>query len=209
VATPQLGNTQDVALRGWLAEHGLQVMERGGDVRVMPMANAEQLSMFRRGEIDAAWTAEPWVSRLVHEGGGRVLLDERDEWTDLTGGHFATTVLVAHPRFLAAHPDLVARWVNAHVELTSRIIAQPDEAKRLTNEELKRLTGKPLRDAVMNEAWSRVAFTIDPIVPSIVQMAHWAFGQGFLGRREPDLSEIVDRRWLKDATPTSEPRGGP
>lgn len=209
VATPQLGNTQDVALRGWLAEHGLQVMERGGDVRVIPMANAEQLSMFRRGEIDAAWTAEPWVSRLVHEAGGRVLLDERDEWRALTGGRFATTVLVVHPRFLAAHPELVARWVNAHVELTSRIIAQPDEAKRLTNEELKRLTGKPLPEAVLNEAWGRVAFTTDPIVPSIVQMARWAFDQGFLGRREPDLSRIVEERWLAEATPVSEPRSAP
>jgi NitT/TauT family transport system substrate-binding protein len=209
VATPQLGNTQDVALRGWLAEHGLEVMERGGDVRVIPMANAEQLAMFRRGEIDAAWTAEPWVSRLVHEGGGRVLLDERDEWKPLTGGRFATTVLVARPRFLAEHPELVARWVNAHIELTSRIIAQPEEAKRLTNEELKRLTGKPLRDAVMDEAWGRVAFTTDPIVPSIVQMARWAFGQGFLGRREPDLSQIVDGRWVADATAVSQTRRGP
>jgi NitT/TauT family transport system substrate-binding protein len=209
VATPQLGNTQDVALRGWLVEHGLEVMERGGDVRVMPMANAEQLAMFRRGEIDAAWTAEPWVSRLVHEGGGRVLFDERDEWKHLTDGRFATTVLVAHPRFLAAHPDLVARWVNAHVELTSRIAAQPDESKRLTNEELKRLIGKPLRDAVMDEAWGRVAFTTDPIVPSIVQMARWAFGQGFLGRREPDVSQIVDWGWLADATPVSQMRSAP
>ncbi|MFZ5862632.1 MAG: ABC transporter substrate-binding protein [Nitrospirota bacterium] len=203
VATPQLGNTQDVALRGWLVEHGLDVMERGGDVRVIPMANAEQLTMFRRGELDAAWTAEPWVSRLVHEGGGRVLFDEREEWQRLTNGRFATTVLVAHPRFLAAHPELATRWVQAHVELTARIVAQPEDAKRLTNEALKQLVGKPLGATVLDEAWGRVAFTTDPIVPSLVHMARWAFDQGFLGRREPDLSRIVDGRWLADAIPVA------
>lgn len=209
VASPQLGNTQDVVLRGWLRQHGMDVMERGGDVRVIPMPGADQLAMFRRGEIDAAWSPEPWVSRLVHEAGGKVFLDEREVWKELTGGHFATTLLVAHPRFLAEHPELVARWVVAHAELTRWIVAHPGEAKRLANDELKRRTGKRLPDVLMDEAWSRVAFTTDPIQASLEHVASMAFGQGFLGRRVPDLSRIVDGRWLSGITPVSLERGRP
>ncbi len=199
VASPQLGNTQDVALRGWLADHGLTPMERGGDVRVMPMANPDQLTMFRQGQIDAAWSPEPWASRLVHQGGGVLFLDEREVWKDLTGGRFATTLLVAHPRFLVAHPDLAARWVRAHVELTQWIVDHGDEAKAVVNGELKRETGKPLPQAVLDESWGRVAFTTDPIEASLDQMVRWAFDQGFLGRRLPDVSQIVDRAWLDGA----------
>jgi NitT/TauT family transport system substrate-binding protein len=203
VASPQLGNTQDVVLRGWLVEHGMDVMERGGDVRVIPMPGADQLAMFRRGEIDAAWSPEPWASRLVHEAGGRVFLDEREVWA-LTGGRFATTLLVAHPRFLAEHPDLVARWVATHAELTRWIATHSDDAKRLANDELKRMTGKRLPDVILDEAWSRVAFTTDPIQASIEHVARVAFGQGFLGRRVPDLSRMVEGRWLNGLTVTSD-----
>jgi NitT/TauT family transport system substrate-binding protein len=192
-----------VVLRGWLAEHGMDVMERGGDVRVIPMPGADQLAMFRRGEIDAAWSPEPWASRLIHEGGGRVFLDEREVWADLTGGHFATTLLVAHPRFLAEHPDLVARWVATHAELTRWIATHSDDAKRLANDELKRRTGKRLADVILDDAWSRVAFTTDPIQASLEHVARVAFGQGFLGRRVPDLSRLVDGRWLNGLTHTS------
>jgi NitT/TauT family transport system substrate-binding protein len=207
VASPQLGNTQDVVLRGWLNEHGMDVMERGGDVRVIPMPGADQLAMFRRGEIDAAWSPEPWASRLVHEGGGRVFLDEREVWTGLTGGKFATTLLVVHPRFVADHPDLVARWVAAHAEVTRWIGTHPDAAKQLANEELKRRTGKRLPDVVLDEAWGRVAFTTDPIQASIDHIARVAFSQGFLGRRVPDLSRMVDGRWL-NGLPSPTDQGG-
>ena len=199
VASPQLGNTQDVALRGWLADHGLTPMERGGDVRVMPMANPDSLTLFRQGQIDAAWAPEPWASRLVHEGGGTVFLDEREVWKELTGGRFATTLLVGHPAFLAAHPDLVARWVATHVELTRWITDHAGEAKALVNAELKRKTGKPLAPAVLDDAWGRVAFTADPIERSLVESARWAYDQGFLGRHPPDLSRLVDRTWLDAA----------
>jgi NitT/TauT family transport system substrate-binding protein len=209
VASPQLGNTQDVVLRGWLAEHGMAVVERGGDVRVIPMPGADQLAMFRRGEIDAAWSPEPWASRLVHEAGGTVFLDEREIWTDLTGGRFATTLLVAHPGFLAEHPDLAARWVATHAEVTRWIGAHPDDAKRLANDELKRRTGKRLPAVIMDEAWSRVAFTTDPIQASLEHVARAAFAQGFLGRRLPDVSRIVDGRWLEGLTLASDEQGRP
>jgi NitT/TauT family transport system substrate-binding protein len=207
IASPQLGNTQDVVLRGWLVEHGMDVMERGGDVRVIPMPGADQLAMFRRGEIDAAWTPEPWASRLVHEAGGRVFLDEREVWTDVSAGHFATTLLVAHPKFLAEHPDMVARWVATHAEVTRWITTHPDDAKRLANDELKRRTGKRLPAVILDDAWGRVAFTTDPIQASLEHVARVAYGQGFLGRRAPDLSRLVDGRWLS-GLPMASDEGG-
>ena len=196
IASPQLGGTQDVALRGWLKAHGLADAEKGGDVKVLPMANPDQLTLFRLGQIDGAWAPEPWASRLVHEGGGTVFLDEREVWKDLTGGRFATTVLVAHPKFLDAHPEIVRRWVAAHAELTDWITAHPGEAKTVVNEELKKETGKALPEAVLNSAWDRVRFTTDPIKDSLAESVRRAFELGFLGRVAPDISGLVDNRWL-------------
>jgi NitT/TauT family transport system substrate-binding protein len=206
IATPQIGNTQDIALRGWLKQHGLAPKEKGGDVNVMPFANPDQLTLFRQGQIDGAWAPEPWAARLVHEGGGTVFLDERELWKDLTGGKFSTTVLIAHPKFLETHPELVRRWVAAHVELTAWITAHSDEAKTLVNSEIKRVVGKALPPAVLDSAWGRVRFTADPIKESIAQSARWAFEQGHLGRKEPDLSGLVDTRWLPADAPAGQPK---
>lgn len=206
IATPQIGNTQDIALRGWLKKHGLAPTEKGGDVKVMPFANPDQLTLFRQGQIDGAWAPEPWAARLVHEGGGTVFLDERELWKDLTGGRFSTTVLIAHPKFIQAHPELVQRWVAAHLELTAWINDHSDEAKTVVNGEIKRLVGKPLPPAVLDSAWGRVRFTGDPIKESIIQSARWAFEQGHLGRKEPDLSGLVDTRWLSAGTPAVPPK---
>ncbi|MEO5657112.1 MAG: ABC transporter substrate-binding protein [Nitrospiria bacterium] len=205
IATPQLGNTQDIALRGWLKDHGLAPMERGGDVKVMPMENPNALTLFRLGQIDGAWSPEPWASRLVQEGGGTVFLDERDLWKDRTGGRFATTLLVAHPKFLHAHPDLARRWVGAHVEITAWIAGHSDEAKTLVNGQIKAVVGKPLPPAVLDSAWSRVRFTADPIKESLAQSVRWAFEQGFLGRKQPDISQLIDSRWLPAGTVTPKP----
>ncbi len=206
IATPQIGNTQDIALRGWLKQHGLAPTEKGGDVRVMPFANPDQLTLFRQGQIDGAWAPEPWAARLVHEGGGTIFLDERELWKDLTGGRFSTTVLIAHPKFLQAHPELARRWVAAHVELTTWITNHSDEAKTVVNSEIKRIVGKPLPPAILDSAWGRVRFTADPIKESIAQSARWAFEQGHLGRKEPDLSGLVDTRWLPAEAPAVQPK---
>src|SRR6202049_3425384 len=103
VATPQLGNTQDVALRAWLHAHNLQTREKGGDVQVIPISNADQLTLFLKGQIDAAWAPEPWAARLVHEGDGRIFLDERDLWPD---HQFVVTNVIVNPKFLKEHPDV-------------------------------------------------------------------------------------------------------
>ena len=195
IASPQLGNTQDVALRGWLKDNGFTVKEKGGTVQVIPLANPDQLTLFLKKEIDGAWTVEPWVSRLVLEGGGKLFLDERSIWPD---GKFVTTHLIVSTKFLKVHPDLVKKWVAAHVELTSWINKNLEEAKKILNEEIKRETGKALPQNVLVESLKRIDITYDPISSSLFKSSRWAFEQGFLGKEQPDLSNIYDLMILNE-----------
>lgn len=110
VATPQLGNTQDVSCRAWLAAHGFRVTQLGGDVQVVPTANPDQLTLFQRGAVDAVWTVEPWVSRLELEAGGKALVEEKDA---------ITTILVSSTKFLKERRQLARKLTQAHAELTS------------------------------------------------------------------------------------------
>src|SRR5262249_37920581 len=128
VATPQQGNTQDVALRAWLKAHGMKSTDKGGDVQVMPMANPDQLTLFLKKELDAAWAPEPWATRLIREGNGKMFLDERNLWPK---GQFIVTNLVVSKKFLAEHPDVVKNLIRANVELTDWINGNLLEAKKL------------------------------------------------------------------------------
>jgi len=195
IASPQLGNTQDVALRGWLKRQGFRLREVGGETQVIPVANPDILTLFLRKEIDAAWVPEPWGARLVREAGGRVFLDERELWPD---GRFVTAHVIVATPFLVAHPELVRRWLGAHVELTARINADPAGARSALNAEIQRLTGKALPDAVLDDAWSRLTVTWDPIRSSLVGSADAAYRLGFLGDSRPDLSGIYDLRLLNE-----------
>ncbi|OFW23421.1 MAG: sulfate ABC transporter substrate-binding protein [Acidobacteria bacterium RIFCSPLOWO2_02_FULL_59_13] len=195
IASPQLGNTQDVALRGWLNAHKLKLREKGGDVQVIPIANPDQLTLFLKKEIDAAWAPEPWASRLIHEANGRLLFDERDLWP---GGQFVTTHLIVSTKFLKAHRALVKKWVRAHVELTEWIHNNLPAAKQVLNREIQKETGKPLPLAVLNDSISRLQVTYDPIRSSLFTSARWAFEAGFLGRQRPDLSGIYDLSILNE-----------
>lgn len=193
IASPQLGNTQDVALRSWLSKQGLRLKERGGDVQVIPVANPDILTLFRKKELDAAWVPEPWGARLVHEGGGRIFLDERDLWPNR---QFTTALIVVNTKFLKEHPDLVKRWLQAHVELTQRINADPQSAKQKLNSEIGRITSQELPSAVLEDAWSRQVVTYDPVQSSLVASADAAFRAGFLGDTLPKLDGIWDLTYL-------------
>ncbi|MBI3934655.1 MAG: ABC transporter substrate-binding protein [Acidobacteria bacterium] len=195
VASPQLGNTQDVALRAWLGKYGMQTTEKGGGVQVIPIANADQLTLFLKKEIDAAWAPEPWASRLVHEAGGRVFLDERTLWPN---GQFITTHLIVRTEFLRQHRDIVKQWVRAHVELTDWITKNLPEAKKLLNRELEKETGKALAGAVLEDSFSRLQITYDPIRGSLLTSARQAFDAGFLGREQPNLNGIYDLSILNE-----------
>ncbi len=193
VATPQLGNTQDVATRIWLKRNGLLWKEKGGDVDVIPLRNPDQLALFLKKEIDAAWAVEPWVSRLIIEADGVLFLDERTLWPH---GQFATVQLLASTRFMKESPDLLARWLSAHVELTTWIKQHPEEAKKGINREIERLTGKGFRKDVLEQAFGRVEFTYDPIKSSLESSAAAAYELGYLGRERPDLRRIYDLELL-------------
>lgn len=155
IATPQLGNTQDVAARVWLRRQGFHVTMTGGDVLVAPAANADQLGLFESGDVDAVWTVEPWVSRLEQDAGGKIFLEQTDA---------ITTVLVSSAAFLRDHRDLAERFREAHAALTRWIVAHPKEARLLVQRGLSAEMQRPFPPALVDRAWSRLRFTdaVDP-----------------------------------------------
>ncbi|MFZ0199159.1 MAG: aliphatic sulfonate ABC transporter substrate-binding protein [Candidatus Sulfotelmatobacter sp.] len=189
VASPQFGNTQDVALRNWLKSHGMKTTDKGGDVQVIPMANPDQLTLFLKKELDAAWAPEPWATRLIHEGNGRLFVDERTLWPN---GQFVIGLLVVNTKFLNEHSDLVKNWIRADVELSDWINVHPGEAKKLLNQQIQTETGKALPSIVLDEAFARMQVTYDPLHSALTTAARQAFDDGFLGREMPDLSRLYD-----------------
>ncbi|MEX2552470.1 MAG: ABC transporter substrate-binding protein, partial [Actinomycetota bacterium] len=132
VASPQAGNTQDVALRSWLDEKGLKIKEgEKPDVEIIPQENAQTLQTFRSGAVVGAWVPEPWASRLVLEAGGKILVDEKDLWPD---GKYVTTHLIVRTQFLEEHPDVVEALVKGQVEADDFVNSNSDEAKTVTGE---------------------------------------------------------------------------
>ncbi|MGC5223537.1 ABC transporter substrate-binding protein [Micromonospora sp. DT81.3] len=160
LASPQLGNTQDVSLRTWLADEGFETdTSGGGDVSITPTENAQTLTLFQQGTIDGAWLPEPWVSRLIDEAGAHVLIDEAELWED---GEFPTTVLLVRAEFLDEHPDVVENLLDGHVAAVQWIADNPDEAGGVINGAIEAETGKPLADAVIARALEHVTFSVDP-----------------------------------------------
>lgn len=186
IATPQLGNTQDVALRAWLKERRYEIGASAGMVEVLPGENPRTLDLFRQGKIDGAWVPEPWAARLEVEADGKVFLDERDLWP---AGDFVTAHVIVSAKFLKDRPELVRAWLRAHVGVTAWIATNAGTARMILNGELKRLTGKALPEAVLAKAWARMKITWDPVAASLKISADGAHAAGFLKTR-PDLSGI-------------------
>ncbi len=178
LATPSLGNTQDVALRAWLADQGYATtLEGGGDVSILPQSNAQTLETFRSGDIDGAWVPEPWTTRLVLEGGGHVLVDEADLWPD---GQFVTTHLIVSTSFLDEHPDQVRAVLRGLVRAVDFANKQPQEAQGAVNANIEQLTGKALAAETIAGAWGNLTFTLDPIASSLQKSADDAVSVGLL-----------------------------
>ncbi|MDQ6650541.1 MAG: ABC transporter substrate-binding protein [Actinomycetota bacterium] len=192
LATPQLGGTQDVALRHYLADHKLKTEVNGsGDVTVSPTDNATSLQLFRDGKIDGAWAPEPWASRLVLEGKGSVLVDEKSLWP---GGKFVTTNLLVSRKFLDRHPQTVTALLQGQVDTNAWIAAHPAEAKTSLNAELAALAGKGLTPAVLDRAFADITVTNDPDAASLQTSARNAEQVGLL--QSSDLKGIYDLRLL-------------
>jgi NitT/TauT family transport system substrate-binding protein len=188
IATPQLGNTQDVAFLNWIAEQGWKVDPQSGkgDVSVVRTDNKITPDAFRSGSIDGAWVPEPTASKLVAEG-GKVLLDEADLWPDKK---FVITNIVVSQTFLKEHPDVVEAVLRGSVKTNAWINAHPDEAKATANAKIKTLTGKALPDDVLDPAWRSIDFTDDPLATTLETEARHAVKAGLL--EEPDLGGIYD-----------------
>jgi NitT/TauT family transport system substrate-binding protein len=199
VASPQRGGTQDVALRYWLKNNGLKAdLEGGGDVSILPQENAQTLETFRSGQIDGAWVPEPWATRLVQEGGGKVLVDERSLWPD---GRFVTTQLIVRTKFLKDHPDAVRRLVDGQVQANDLVNSNPAEAQRLVNQGITSVTGKGISPAVLEASWKNMEFTNDPVASSLTVSADHAHEVGLLDK--VNLTGIYDLSILNSVLRTA------
>ena len=195
LASPQLGNTQDVALRYWLKQQGFATTQQGGgDVTIQPTDNATSLTLFEAGKIDGAWVPEPWASRLVVEGKGHVLVDEKTLWP---GGQFATTNLVVATSFLRAHPQTVKALIEGQVAANAWVTANPADAATLVNSTIKSLTGKALKDDVITRAWTEENVTNDPEAASLQNSLGHAVAVGLL--KQTSLNGIFDLTLLNQA----------
>ena len=194
-ASPQLGNTQDVALRKYLLDNGYKTKEKGGNVEVLPVKNPDILTLMLKKEIDGAWVPEPWGEKLIKEGNARQFLDERTLWPD---GKFVTANIVVNPEYLRANPDVIKKLLEAHINETRWINNNKEEALKVYNTELKKLTGQTIPEDQLKGAFSKLEITYDPLKQSLFKSANDAFEIGFLGKIKPDLTGIYDLTVLND-----------
>ena len=189
-ASPQLGNTQDVALRKYLVDNGYKTKENGGNVEVVYAKPSDILTLMLKKEIDGAWVPEPWGARLIKEANARIFLDERDLWPPK--GQFVTSNIVARTDYLQSNPDVIKKLLTAHVDETEWINSHKEEAIQAFNAQLSKITGKTIPDDELYSALSRMELTYDPVKESLFQSANSAFDIGFLGKTRPDLSGIYN-----------------
>jgi NitT/TauT family transport system substrate-binding protein len=192
VATPQHGNTQDIAARHYLVYE----LKQSGHENVLPVPNAEQSGMMERGQIDAAWAPEPWASRLVAETGAKIIAEEKDLWP---GGEFALAVVVTTPEFLRDHPDVVKRILAVHHDWTTRLASAPAKHAGELGAALNILTGKKLPPGVLEAAQARVKFTDDPLEATFKTMGQWAYDLGF-ERQPARMGQLFDLEPLKEVS---------
>ncbi|WP_156757723.1 ABC transporter substrate-binding protein [Actinokineospora pegani] len=183
VATPQLGNTQDVALKKWLADKGLT-----GKVEIQNLEGAKTLDQFRKGDLRAAWLPEPWSSRLVLDAGAKVLLDEKDLWP---GGEFPTTTLLVRTRFLQEHRQTVEALLRGLLAANAFAESNPAEAKKAVNSQLEALIGKGLSAAVIDRSFTSITLDPDPLASTYPQLAKDAVTAG-ITESETELNGLID-----------------
>jgi NitT/TauT family transport system substrate-binding protein len=204
IATPQLGNTQDVALRSWLKDQGFKTSTTGaGDVTITPTDNATSLNLFKRGDIDGAWTVEPWTSRLVLEGGAKVLLDEKTLWPN---GEYVTTNIIAAQSFLNKYPGTVRSILQANNSAIKYIAANVTKSKDVVQEQITKWTGRPLPDAVITRAWGNLKFTWNPLPKTLAKSADDAVNAGLLTLGQNKLAGIYDLRLLNQVLKAAKAR---
>jgi NitT/TauT family transport system substrate-binding protein len=192
IASPQLGNTQDVALRTYLKKKGFKTDSAGGgDVSIVPQENAQTLDLFKQGEIAGAWVPEPWATRLVQEGGGKILVDERKLWPE---GRFVTTHLIVRTEFLKDHPDAVKKLLEGQVAANDLIKNDTTRAEQLVGQGIEKATGKPIAPELVTASFKNLVFTNDPVASSLRKSAKDAEAAGLL--KPVNLKGIYDLKLL-------------
>ena len=189
LASPQLGGTQDVALRAWLGKQGFKTSTDGsGDVAINPTENAQTLKLFQDGKLDGAWLPEPWASRLVLQAGAKVLVDEKDLWEK---GEFVTTVLIVNKKFAAEHPATVQALLKGHVESVDWLNAAPAAEKAaVLNSGLKAAAGKALPADVIDRSLKNIVFTVDPLAGTYKKLLQDGVDAGTT--KQADINGIFD-----------------
>src|SRR6266704_6699817 len=182
IATPQLGNTQDISCRAWLKAQGFKVTQTGGDVTVVPTANPDQLALFQSRGVDAVWTVEPWVTRLERDAKAKVFLEDTN---------VITTWLASSVKFLNAHRDLAKKVVNANKELTDWIQAHPEDAQKILISELKEETKADFAPEAVSQAWKRIQFTTEVSRDLLAKAVQDGKDAGFL-KGSTDTSKLIE-----------------
>jgi NitT/TauT family transport system substrate-binding protein len=194
IASPQLGNTQDIALRTWLKSKGYTTdTSGGGDVSVVPQDNALTLTAFQQGQIDGAWVPEPWATRLVNEGGGKILVNEADLWPN---GRFVTTDLVVTTKFLNAHPDVVKQLIEGEIAAIGLAKTNRKAAEGYVATGIQKATGKAIPPELVTSSFDSITFTIDPIATSLKKDAKDAAALGLIP--SADVKGIYDLSILNE-----------
>jgi NitT/TauT family transport system substrate-binding protein len=223
-ASPQLGNTQDVALRKYLIQNGYETVENGGNVTVVPVKPSDILTLMLKKEIDGAWVPEPWGARLVKEANGKIFVDERELWSP--DGKFVTTNIIIRSDYLKNNPETIKKLINAHINETiwindtlqnlrnGNVNGASGNKENQSNDDLdnggveafihsfndglKRITGYTVPEDELSDALRRLEFTYEPMEQSLFRMADDAYDLGLIGRgNEPDLTNIYDLGLLK------------
>ena len=182
IATPQMGNTQDISCRAWLVTGGLRITQLGGDAQVIPTQNPDQLSLFKQKKVDAVWTVEPWVSRLERESGGKVLVEEPA---------VATTVLVSSAKFLREKREIAKKFAQANAELTEWIVKNPEEAQKIFKAELLEETKNDMPADLIVQSWKRLTFTAEIPRKAVEDFLQNSLKSGFI-KSAPDLKRLFE-----------------
>ncbi|MDT0195180.1 ABC transporter substrate-binding protein [Arthrobacter sp. AB6] len=210
LASPQLGGTQDVALRAWLADQGYKTnVDGSGDVAINPTENAQTLKLFQDGKLDGAWLPEPWASRLVLQAGAKVLVDEKDLW-DGTGtgkpGEFPTTVLIVNQKFAADHPETVNALLAGHAKSVAWLNEAPAAEKAsVINSALQESAGAALAGDVLARSLANITYTLDPLAGSYPRLLQDGVEAGTT--KQADINGLFDLRPLNDVAASSSPAG--
>ncbi|MBK8268320.1 MAG: ABC transporter substrate-binding protein [Planctomycetes bacterium] len=184
LATPQLGNTQDISARHYL----LRELGQADVDNVIPIPNAEQSGLMVRGEIDAAWVPEPWGARLVKEAGAKIIAEEKDLWPEK---EFSLAVIVTTPEFLKQHPQAVRQFLAAHIEMTRRLNAEPEACAAMFIEAMKAESGKSMSVELLKAAMSRTKYTNWPLEGTFRNYATWLRDVGF-SRQNVDVKNLFE-----------------